>query len=118
MKPFSLEEYIKNPERKVVTRDRRAVKIHCTDYLGVQPIFATIEGDAYPSRFCKNGRYIDRDDSHLDLFFAPEKKKGWVNVYKNEYGAYVLGEIFIGKEHEEVTTGLTYITTAKIEWEE
>lgn len=53
-----------------------------------------------------------------DLFFAPEKKVGWVNVYKNEYGAYVLGEIFIGKEHEEVTTGLIYITTAKIEWEE
>ena len=118
MKPFSLEEYIKNPERKVVTRDRRAVKIHCTDYLGVQPIFATIEGDAYPSSFCKNGRYMINEESPRDLFFATKKKKGWVNVYKNEYGAYVLGEIFIGKEHEEVTTGLTYITTAKIEWEE
>ena len=118
MKQFNLEEYLKNPSKKVVTREGRNVKIHCTDYLGIQPIFATIEGNAYPCNFCKNGRYMINEESPRDLFFATKKNKGWVNVYKNAYGDYVLGEIFIGKEHEEVTTGLTYIATAKIEWEE
>ena len=118
MKQFSLEEYLKNLNRKVVTRDGRAAKILCTNYIGTQPIIAAVEDSEYSTAFCKDGRFIIGEESPRDLFFAPEKKVGWVNVYKNEYGAYVLGEIFIGKEHEEVTTGLTYITTAKIEWEE
>ena len=118
MKQFNLDEYLKNPLRKVVTRDGRAAEILCTNYIGTQPIIAAIEDSEHSTAFCKDGRFIIGEESPRDLFFAPEKKVGWVNVYKNEYGAYVLGEIFIGKEHEEVTTGLTYITTAKIEWEE
>ena len=31
MKPFSLEEHLKNPSKKVVTRDGRNVRIICTD---------------------------------------------------------------------------------------
>ena len=31
MKPFNLEEYLKNPKRKVITRDDRPVRIICTD---------------------------------------------------------------------------------------
>lgn len=31
MKPFSLKEYLKNPNKKVVTRDREEVRIICTD---------------------------------------------------------------------------------------
>lgn len=101
-----------------MTRDGRAVEILCTNYIGAQPIIASVEDIEYSTAFCKDGRRIIGEETPCDLFFAPEKKVGWVNVYKNEYGAYVLGKIFIGKEHEEVTTGLTYITTAKIEWEE
>ena len=118
MKQFNLDEYLKNPSRKVVTRDGRSVKIHCTNYIGAYPIIAQVEGYDYSTNFCKDGSSVIGEESSCDLFFAPEKKVGWVNVYKNKYGAYALGEIFIGKEHEEVTTGLTYIATAKIEWEE
>lgn len=118
MKQFDLEEYLDNPNRKVVTRDGRAAEILCTNYIGKQPIIAAIEDSEYSTAFCKDGRFIIGEESPRDLFFATKKNKGWVNVYKNAYGAYVLGEIFIGKEHEEVTTGLTYIATAKIEWEE
>ena len=119
MKKFNLDEYLDNPNRKVVTRDGSGVRIICTDFYGEKPIIAKIEGceNSYP--FYENGRFLSYGEpSDLDLLFAPEKKVGYVNVYKNAYGAYVLGEIFIGKEHEEVTTGLTYIATAKIEWEE
>ena len=31
MKPFNLEEYLKNPSRKIVTRDGRNARIVCTD---------------------------------------------------------------------------------------
>lgn len=101
-----------------MTRDGRAVEILCTNYIGTQPIIASVEDIEYSTAFCKDGRFIIGEESPRDLFFAPEKKVGWVNVYKNMYGAYVLGKMFIGKEHEEVTTSLTYIATAKIEWEE
>lgn len=118
MKQFNLDEYLDNPNRKVVTRDGRAVEILCTNYIGTQPIIASVEDIEYSTAFYKDGRFIIGEESPRDLFFAPEKKVGWVNVYKNMYGAYVLGELFIGKEHEEVTTSLTYIATSKIEWEE
>ena len=31
MKPFNLEEYLKNPSKKVVTRDGKDARIICTD---------------------------------------------------------------------------------------
>ena len=124
MKRFNLDEYLDNPNMKVVTRNGKSVRIRCTDRKSEeQPIVALVESltedSEYVGTYRKDGRWSTSGcASDLDIFFAPEKKVGWVNVYKNEYGAYVLGEIFFGKEHEEVTTSLTYIATAKIEWEE
>ena len=44
MKPFNLEEYLKNPDKKVVTRDGRNVRIICTDRRdSVYPIVVLIE---------------------------------------------------------------------------
>ena len=121
MKQFSLDEYLANPSRKVVTRDGKNVRIVCTDKKGNDyPVVALIEWEKTEEAcdYTKDGCLNDGRTTEYDLFFAPEKHEGWVNVYKNVYGAYVLGEIFIGNEHEEVMTGLTYIATAKIEWEE
>ena len=118
MKPFNLEEYLENPSRKVVTRDGRNVKIHCTDYLGIQPIFATIEGDAYPCNFCKNGRYMINEESPRDLFFESKKHEGWVNIFKGEDFYHTF--IYNSKEDAEKQgeTFYNYVTTIKIEWEE
>ena len=44
MKAFNLKEYLKNPSRKVVTRDGRNVTIHCTNLDGIFPVVAEIEG--------------------------------------------------------------------------
>ena len=74
MKPFNLEEYLKNPERKVVTRDGRDVRIHCTNYGGLQPIIAEIEGIGFSESFTKYGGYYNPRESRNDLFFAPEKE--------------------------------------------
>ena len=44
MKPFNLDEYLKNPSRKVTTRDGRNVRIVCTDKRGRnRPIVALID---------------------------------------------------------------------------
>ena len=123
MKQFSLEEYLKNPSRKVVTRDGRNVKIHCTNYIGAHHIIAQVEGYDYSTSFAKDGRYAnDRDDSQLDLFFAPEKHEGWINVYRDrDTGITTLGVILYTsrEEAEEACKGnIYYVSTAKIEWEE
>lgn len=121
MKKFNLEEYLKNPSRKIVTKDGRNVKIHCTDYLGIQPIFATIEGDAYPCNFCKNGRYMINEESPRDLFFATKKHKGWVNVYKGgDRDYFTLGSMVYERKEdaEECRIEETCVATVKIEWEE
>lgn len=55
MKEFSLEEYLKNPDREVVTRDGRKVRIICTDRKGATPIIALVhnadDGQELATRF-------------------------------------------------------------------
>ena len=43
MKPFNLEEFKKNPSRKIITRDGRSVQILCTNARRSYPIVALIE---------------------------------------------------------------------------
>ena len=121
MKPFNLEEYLANPSRKVVTRDGREVKIHCTNYRTNQPIIAEIEGKNYSESFTKEGKWLFYEDSENDLFFAPEKHEGWVNIFKGE-GFYNTGDTFVYNSKEEASKQgkdfSDYIATTKIEWEE
>ena len=80
MKQFSLDEYLKNPSRKVVTRDGRSVRIRCTDRKSEeQPIVALVESltedSEYVGTYRKDGRWSTSGcASDLDLFFTPEKK--------------------------------------------
>ena len=73
--------------------------------------------------YLPNGRrYLSAGaDLCMDLFFAPEKKEGWVNLYNLSEGPY-LGSVYSSKEVAEAMSkkcGLQhYIATIKIEWEE
>ena len=116
MKQFSLDEYLKNPSRKVVTRDGRSVKIHCANYLGNHPVIAEVENSLYSTSFNAEGRYVDIGESPRDLFFAPEKHEGWVNVCKSQM--YRCGLIHNSEEEARRSRGLDAIATVKIEWEE
>ena len=82
MKQFNLDEYLKNPTRKVMTRDGRSVKIHCTNYTKNQLIIAEIEGTNLSEIFNKDGKWLYPADTEKDLFFVPEKHEGWINLYK------------------------------------
>ena len=127
MKQFNLDEYLKNPSKKVVTRDGRSVKIHCTNYNSSQPIIAKIEGSAYSSSFWKNGRVLSHEDSPGDLFFAPEKHEGWLNIYKAGVhretlvcmvNRYVGSSIWPTEEAAKAAADPYPVATIKIEWEE
>ena len=122
MKQFNLEEYLANPSKKVVTRDGRSVKIHCTNYNSPQPIIAEIEGSAYSSSFWINGRVLSHEDSPGDLFFAPEKHEGWLNLFKDTLGIIYGGSVYTSKdeakEEEHPTDRESHVATIKIEWEE
>lgn len=122
MKQFNLEEYLANPSRKIVTRDGKAVEILCTNYIGTQPIIASVEDIEYSTAFCKDGRRIIGGESSCDLFFAPEKKVGWVNVFGGTDGNSYVGDsrIFKSKEdaEKEGKKWSDYIATVKIEWED
>ena len=121
MKPFNLDEYLKNPDRHIVTRKGIDAKIICTDGSNkTYPIFALIqngEGKDVLS-FTNEGMNTEGYESSFDLFFAPEKHEGWVNVYKSGNG-WSLGTNIWQTEAEakKWIDAADYATTIKIEWE-
>ena len=122
MKEFNLEEYLKNPSQKVVTRDGQEVRIICTDAKGDAPIIALVyEKDMNketPYTYNRDGLFYNNTEFYLDLFFAPIKKEGWINIYQIEK-IYQCGNIHNTEEEALNCKGTqNYIKTIKIEWEE
>ena len=123
MKQFSLKEYLANPSRKVVTRDGYPARILYTDAKGKYPvvaIFGIDDEEDSVGKFQKDGMYNENEISPFDLFFAPEKKEGWVNIYRNVCGGVSTGtDVFSTKEHAQSSRKYeNYLGTVKIEWEE
>ena len=129
MKQFNLEEYLANPSRKVVTRDGKNVRIVCTDLNDRfnRPIIGVVDYKEYENAYAytEDGRwnqnYRNYSADSLDLFFAPEKKEGWINMYKNKDGISWIGPEYFATKEEAEKTGkryIDYMATIKIEWEE
>ena len=124
MKEFNLDEYLKNPSQKVVTRDGREVRIICTDAKNEEPIIALVynknrdEENVYT--YNRDGYFYKDNDSCLDLFFATVKKEGWVNLFKDEELTFINGDVYENeKDAKEAAQGESdFIATIKIEWEE
>ena len=131
MKQFNLDEYLANPSKKVVTRGGRSVRIRCTDRKDpVYPIVALIDSDDKEEilSYTKNGYfYYDGRKDVNDLFFAPEKHEGWINIYKAAAPRETLGCLvtrYVGsciwptEEAAKTAADADDIVTIKIEWEE
>ena len=124
MKQFNLQEYLANPNRQVVTRDGHKVRIICTDRKNHEsfPIIALVETDEDDERarsFKIDGKWsVNGMGNNFDLFFAPEKHEGYVNIYRNREHLWC-GDVkrteTEAKEFEDIEF---YIATIKIEWEE
>ena len=124
MKQFSLEEFKKNPTRKVVTRDGKATaRIICTDCKSEYPIIALLsysENSEGCEAYTADGRFSIDGEGSSDLFFEPEKREGWVNIYKlNEH--YMRAGNLVFQTKEEAMKSISsedYVATTHIEWDE
>lgn len=121
---FNLKEYLKNPKRKVITRNGEDVRIICTDKKkAVRPLIALItkdDGTEYLQTYQPNGRIGEAINYIDDLFFDTEKHEGWINLYKINSSISPGPLTYNTKEEAESATGNRpdYISTIKIEWEE
>ena len=122
-KQFSLEEYNKNPNRKVVTRDGRKVRIICTDKKVRGDDFCIVGlvfHDAWTEdviTFRRNGECGIGEESFADLFFVQEKHEGWVNLYENGEGIFfAAANIFQTEDDAMHGKSDDCIATCKIEW--
>ena len=128
MKPFNLEEYLKNPSKKIVTRDGVPVRIICTDRKDLDaPIVALVDyGTTEGERvlyYSKEGKVYTDDKlvSSADLFFATKKHEGWVKVSKGTINDYFIGDSRIFESKEEADKAgkeWSDYMSVKIEWEE
>ena len=125
MEQFNLEKYLENPNRKVVTRDGRSVRIICTNRLDENyPVIALLNNEDSEKchSYTKFGKFNSYQalDCELDLFFAPDKKSGWINLYKMNSIISPGPRAYDTKEEAESAAGdkSYYISTIKIEWEE
>ena len=126
MKQFNLEEYIKNPSKKVITRDGKSARIICTNRKSEgYSVVALIEdkfikGEEIIRSYTKEGKHYTNRQSEDDLFFASEKKEGYVNILKVDNCCYLGSSTIFNSKEEAEEAGksyLNYATTAKIEWE-
>lgn len=122
-KPFDLEAA--KAGKPVCTRDGRKARIICFDAKCDKPIVALIYDCNKETvlQYLENGRFfVDQIDKY-DLMMFPQKKEGWVNVYKS-YNVgkkiHCMASIYPTKEEAKKSSvvGFDYVDTVKIEWEE
>ena len=122
MKQFNLKEYLKNPSRKVITRGGYPATIVSTTFHQENyPVVAEVCFSSYDKKqsysFTANGLFLDSSEDSRDLFFAPEKHEGWVNIYP---GPFTGVQIYKTEEDAKhcADANAKVIATVKIEWEE
>ena len=122
MKQFDLKEYLANPNKKVITRDGRNVTILCTNFRGIFPIIGEIESVGKSFSYNEDGKTSYVGSSIHDLFFAPEKHEGWINIFKSSNDIAFLGQsrIFESKEdaQKDGKDCESYVATVRVEWED
>ena len=122
LKEFDLEAA--KSGKPVCTRDGRKARIVCFDAKGYRPIVALIEVDCEDDGtpedvflFTDKGYYNCEDiTSDNDLMMLPEKKEGWVNVYKG--GLLDTKSYPTKKEAFDKACPEGYVDTVKVCWEE
>ena len=120
LKPFDIQKAREG--KPVCTRDGRKARIICFDRKGYNmfPIVALImndgrESDIYTYR--PNGTWDNSgNESDKDLMMLPEKKEGWVNVYKG--GLLDTKSYPTKKEAFDKACPEGYVDTVKVCWEE
>ena len=125
LKPFSLE--LAKHGKPVCTRDGRKARIICFDAkCADRPIVTLVSrnDEEILLMYYRDGKLNDDKDSYADLMMLPEKKEGWVNVYRDCDGANITKDdnIYSSKEaamaSAQVIDRDNYVATTIIKWEE
>lgn len=118
LKPFDLEAA--KAGKPVCTRDGRKARIICFDLNNKNfPIVAIINCDTEENAYQYDiDGVCDEHDNNLNLMMSPEKKEGWVNLCKNNYGDTLAVGVFPNREEAVSNCPPSYLGTIKIKWEE
>ena len=124
LKPFDIQKAREG--KPVCTRDGRKARIICFDrrlfYKNVSyPILALVECSDREDDVCgynEKGKVLIEDGAEYkdDLMMLPEKKEGWVNVYKG--GLLDTKSYPTKKEAFDKASPNGYVDTIKINWSE
>ena len=120
LKPFDIQKAREG--KPVCTRDGRKARIICFDAKCHLPIIALAtdtEGNETLISYNSNGRFTNLNETGFDLMMLPEKKEGWVNVYR-DFNVVHAKNVFDTKQEalENISNGENCIATVRIEWEE
>ena len=107
--------------KPVCTRDGRKARIICFDVVKARrPIVALITlnstGGEEILQYYPDGRNIKASENQSDLMMLPEKKEGWINVYKG--GLLDTKSYNTKKEAFDKASPEDYVDTVKINWSE
>ena len=118
LKPFDIQKAREG--KPVCTRDGRKARIICFDRVGDFPIVALTDDREYKEEgvnlYDINGK---GSNECFDLMMLPEKKEGWVNVYKVGARLETGGNVHSTKDAaiKCIDSDKKHIATVKIEWE-
>ena len=122
MKPFDLAKA--KAGAPVITRDGRKARILsfdlCNRYYPLAAAFNDSYGDEGVVSLTNEGKCLADKDSANDLFMAPVKREGWVNVNKapdNPFG-FGIGGTFATKEDADDMASPNRVACVHIEWED
>lgn len=111
--------------KPVCTRDGRKARIICFDLQSIEntPIVAAVQvtdKQEVIANYYEDGRQFVDGISELDLIMLPEKKSGWVNVYKGIDGVTFSKHPYTSKDEAIKKSGIlsSRIDTIKVSWEE
>ena len=123
LKPFDIQKAREG--KPVCTRDGRKARIVCFDLQSIEktPIVAAVQvtdKQEVIANYYENGQQFINGISELDLMMLPEKKEGWINIYRNEKGEYWSGQMLFStkKDATDAHDYAQYVTTVKVEWSE
>ena len=125
LKPFDIQKAREG--KPVCTRDGRKVRIICFDAKrkNEKSIIALVPSKDYPEfedliAYPTNGNYYGGHENDGDLMMLPEKKEGWVNVYKGIDGVTFSKYPYTSKDEAIKETDILFgrIDTIKVSWEE
>lgn len=128
MKPFNLKQALAGAP--VITRDGRKARLICDNrvlrdtrvLMFLVKYWDTDNETVLNTTLDGSANLNGVGESNRDIFMAPVKRRGWVNLHKNDH--YELGictgrTVFASKRDAKVSScSNDYITTIPVEWEE